>query len=102
MKEYIIGVAAKAARDGENPAKAIYSLSKEKFGYAKVETKESAPKKDLKKIDANRRKSASPLQAGGRSGSVSLTKESAADMSLAEFAKLTNAQLREIEGMEYL
>lgn len=95
VSEYILKSAAKAVSEGYNPAESLYRMSKEKFGF--VNTSKPA-KPDLRKIDSNRKKSASPLQSGGKSGSASLTAESVADMSMAEFAKLTPSQIRELES----
>ena len=98
ITDYILKTASKAAADGYNPAETLYRLSKDKFGFVKESPQEKVAKPDLRKIDANRKKSASPLQSGGKSGSVSISKESIADMSMAEFAKLTPSQLRELES----
>lgn len=96
VTNHILKMAAQAAAGGLNPAEELYRMSKTTFGF--VEKKEETTKPNLKKIDANKRKSSSPLQSGGKPGSIPITLEAVNDMSLAEFAKLTPSQLRELEN----
>ena len=97
VSNYILRNAAAAAQDGYNPAESLYNQAKERFGFTKPEVAVKR-KTDLKKIDANRRKSASPLQSGGQTNSNHVSIESIAGMSMSEFAKLTPSQLRELES----
>lgn len=96
----LLVMAAQAAAKGIDPAEELYDLAIEKYGYSKKEPEhieDRERKTDLKTISNNKKKSASPLQGGGQSGSISLTKEAVADMSLSEFSKLTPSQLRALE-----
>jgi len=99
VSNYILQNAAQAAQSGYNPAESLYRQSKERFGFTKQEAASPTRKRtDLKKIDSNRRKSASPLQSGGQSSSAQIGIEEVAGMSMADFAKLTPSQLRELES----
>lgn len=102
MKE-VFTIAGTAKLQGEDPAEAIYLHAVERFGVpeVKAEPKEDPKPKlpNLKEIDKNKKKSASPLMGGQSSSGLNLSKEAAADMSLAEFSKLTPTQLRELEAM---
>lgn len=97
VSNYILKNAADAARDGYNPAESLYRQSKERFGFTKPEV-QTKNKTDLKKIDSNRKKSASPLQSGGQTNSNHVSLESIDSMSMSEFAKLSPSQLRELES----
>lgn len=57
------------------------------------------PKPSLKQISASRRRSASPLQGPGQGGRASITKEAAVEMTMAEFAELSPADLADLEAM---
>mgnify|MGYP003650006313 CR=1 FL=1 len=101
VSNFILKSASVAAQDGYNPAESLYRQAKERFGFtAPVAESSAAPKKqtNLKKIDSNRRKSASPLQSGGATNSNHVSLESINSMSMAEFARLTPSQIRELEG----
>lgn len=105
MLQYASGYAAR----GLNPAEELYDLVQERFGYVKTEPKvetqeekprqEARPRQNLKIVNENRRRSASPLGNGGQSGSIPITKEIAADMSLGEFSRLTPDDLMNLENM---
>lgn len=126
----IIKQASKWAEQGLNPAEEFYDYCIERLGYkpgaAKVETnpepddsedglealanqhrglpaaepvKERA-KPSLKQINGTKRRSASPLHGPGQGGSTQVTKEAAAEMTMAEFSELTPQQLAELEAME--
>lgn len=99
VSNYILQNAARAAQDGYDPAEYLYREAKNKFGFTK-QAEATAPKKqvDLKRIDSNRKKSASPLQSGGQTSSNHVSLESIAGMSMAQFAKLSPSQLRELEA----
>lgn len=107
--------AAIFAAKGLNPAEELYDLAIERFGYvpksavteeetteteAQVtqQTRPSPSKPKLAVINANKKKSASPLSGGGQTGSAQLTAEDLENMSNAQFAALTPAQLRELEA----
>lgn len=107
--------AAVFASKGLNPAEELYDLAIERFGYvpksaaaeeettdteAQVtqQTRPTPAKPKLAVINANKKKSASPLSGGGQAGSSQLTAEDLDNMSNAQFAALTPAQLRELEA----
>lgn len=105
MLAYAAGYAAK----GLNPAEELYDLVQEKFGYVKAEAMpepaEEKPRQEVKQrpnlkvVNENRRRSASPLGNGGQGGSIPITKQIAADMSLGEFSRLTPDDLMNLENM---
>jgi hypothetical protein len=111
IDKQMLAYAANYAAKGLNPAEELYDLVVERFGYKKGtvtdmeedETKPSArtePKKpNLRVIEGNRKRSATPLGTGGQSGSIPITKEIAADMSLGEFSRLTQEDLINLENM---
>lgn len=79
-----------------NPAEELYHMAQE-HGYKLDATqKQEKPTPNLKKIEDNKRRSATPLKAGGQNGSLALSKEAAIDMSMAEFAKLTPIERAEL------
>lgn len=98
----ILKMASSAAVKGLNPAEELYDIAIERFGYTKKEqqAKQEDTRKSISAIAANKKRSASPLQGGGQSGTVPLTKQSIADMDLSEFSKLTPSQLRALENMD--
>lgn len=103
---------AEAAVEHDAPAEAPQKSDKDEEEmealanrHRGIETPEPAPppprpKPNLKQISAARRRSASPLHGPGQGGSVSLTKEAAASMTMAEFAELSPGALAELEAME--
>jgi hypothetical protein len=58
------------------------------------------PKPNLKQISNAKRRSASPLHGPGQGGSISITKEAAAEMTMAEFAELSPQALADLENMD--
>lgn len=101
MQQSILKLAATAKARGVNPAEALYDAAIEFYGYQPGQATEAKPAAkpapNLGKIAANQRRSASPLQGGGSGQSAMLTMEMVANMSNAEFMKLTPAQLRQLE-----
>ncbi len=96
VDQQILRFASEYARQGLNPVEELYHMTKEKYGYRPSEPeKKRGP--DLATIEKNKKRSASPLSAGGQSSGARLTAEAAANMSLAEFSKLTPSQLAELE-----
>tara|TARA_R110002126_G_scaffold88835_2_gene212656 strand:+ start:1568 stop:2452 length:885 start_codon:yes stop_codon:yes gene_type:complete len=98
VSQRILQEASHAAAEGHNPAESLYNQSKARFGYTKQEAPAAKKQVNLKKIDSNRKRSASPLQSGGQSTNVSLGLEEVTNMSMADFAKLTPSQIRELES----
>lgn len=98
----ILSIASGAVNQGANPCEVLYDMAVERFGF-KPEAKQEAKEKktDLAKIDSNKKRSATPLAAGGNSGKAAVTLESIANMSLADFNKLTPEQMRELEAQSY-
>ncbi|MDP9195207.1 MAG: hypothetical protein M3O22_00285 [Pseudomonadota bacterium] len=96
VDQQILRFASEYARQGLNPVEELYHITKEKYGYRSTEPeKKKGP--DLATIEKNKKRSASPLSAGGQSSGARLTAEAAASMSLAEFSRLTPSQLAELE-----
>ena len=84
----------------------------ERFGYTKAQskarpnaqeeefTREPVQKSNLKAVNSNKRRSASPLSGGGRGGDIPVTLENAAnEMTLGEFASLDPSVIAQLEGM---
>lgn len=97
----ILDFASAAARNGVDPAEALYDYSVKKLGYTKQEAAKEDAKKEqrpsLKKIEANKAKSASSLNAGGGGGRSAVTLEAIDEMSMAEFSRLSESELNELE-----
>lgn len=106
IDKQMLTYAAQYASKGLNPAEELYDLVQEKFGYKKAEVtaaaeeEKPAPKQkpNLRIVNENRKRSATPLGTGGQSGSISITKEIAADMSVGEFSRLTPEDLANLEA----
>ena len=100
----IMQFASNAVNAGYDPAQAIYAYCSQRLGYKKAEpTQETKVEKKtpLKRIEANKARSASALAAGGGGGGPALSADAVATMSLGEFSHLTPAQLQEIEESTY-
>jgi hypothetical protein len=96
VDQQILRFASDYAKRGLNPVEELYHMTKERYGYKAPEPeKKKGP--DLATIEKNKKRSASPLASGGQSKGSRLSIEAAADMPLAEFSKLTPAQLAELE-----
>lgn len=107
IDQQILQFASDSATKGLNPAEELFDMAIERFGWVKEQPKpEETPaekpklveKPNLKVISNNRKKSASPLAGGGQGGTIPLTQEAAADMSLGEFAQLSPAELAALEA----
>lgn len=101
IAQQVLDISAAAYRKGINPAEAIYDFCLERFGRPQAQAKPDveAPKpSNLKKIEETKRRSVSGIAAGGQTSSPQITIESAAEMSLGEFAKLDASTLRRLEG----
>lgn len=101
--KYVLQHAGSALKRGEDPAEALYQMALDRFGRPAAAKKEvetqAKPKVDLKRVDASRRKSATPLVGGGQgSENTALTKAGVASMSLAEFAQVDPKTLAMLEG----
>lgn len=110
IQRQVLRLAAQAENQGHDPAEYLYHQAKS-WGYqpkaAEAPAKEAveeapAKKPDLKSIAAHKKRSASSIAAGGKSGSAPLSREAVLDKSfgLNEFSKLTPSQLRELEQLE--
>jgi hypothetical protein len=88
------------AEEAEDGLEALANLHR---GMPQPEAKKPPPvrpKPNIKQIAAARRRSASPLHGPGQGGRASVTKEAAAEMTLADFAELSPADLADLEAAE--
>lgn len=107
IKNKVLELGAQAEARGEQPAEFFYKQSKE-WGYkpapAAAPEKPAEPPKapSIKNIAEHKKRSASSLTPGGKSGAAPVSKEMimSKDLTLADFAKLSPSQLRELEAME--
>lgn len=110
-RDQILQIAAQAAHNGLNPAEALYNIAYEHYGYNpelykeeegsnndKKSQREKAQRetKRLEKINKNKKRSASSLAGGGQTRSNVVTSEEAANMDLASFSKLSEADMDSI------
>lgn len=83
-------IALHCNKNGMNLGEVLYDAAIERFGYVKSEesgeTKPATP--NLKLINNNKKKSASPLEGGGQKAAGRITLEAAANMSPAELQSL--------------
>ena len=101
----ILRIANQFAANGLNPAEEFYSLAHE-IGYKKqvaqpqqVDAKQPVAKqKTLTEIEKVRKRAATGLNAGGATGSQSIGVDILQGITIADFAKLTPAQIRELEA----
>ncbi len=97
----ILAMASDYAKRGLNPIEEMYNMTKERFGYTppapSADAKATAPKPDLKKIAENRKRAANGSIAAGTSSKQDLTLDDVSNMSLAQFSKLTPAQLQALK-----
>ena len=106
VQTHIINDARQALANGyENPIEYMYLRAKSEFGYqpAQKEADAEVPAEktpDLKNIVKNRKKSGSPVAAGGKSGAMPLTREAMLQnkLSLSEFSKLDPDKIRALES----
>lgn len=104
IKMQILRLAGQAEAAGHDPAEYLYHQAKS-WGYrpkaADKPADEEKKKPDLKSIVDHKKKSASSLSPGGKGGNAPLSREAVLDKSfgLADFARLTPSQLRELESL---
>ena len=105
LDKQMLMFAAEAKARGLNPAEELYDTAIERFGYqpnqggsqTEVAAKPVAKRPSLSVIQANKKRSASPLSGGGQGGSASITAADLENMTNAEFSRLSAAQLRALE-----
>jgi hypothetical protein len=95
-QRHILQLAANYHAQGLNPAEEIYFDAKEKLGYQPKEVKQEPIRRDLNKVAENRKRNAGTASAVGAGSKPQITKEVAAKMSIAEFAQLSQDDLRAI------
>ena len=103
VNQQVFKMACQYSGMGVNPAEALYNIAMERYGYKpEVQnqdvTKENLDKQaqNLRKIQKNKRRSASSLQGGGQNSSTSVTSEEAAALTMADFAKLSEAEINQL------
>jgi len=94
-QRHILQLAANYHAQGLNPAEELYFDAKDKFGYKAKEEAPKEVKRDLTKVANNRRRNAGMASVTGGS-QPQVTKEMAAKMSIAEFAQLSQEDLKAI------
>lgn len=107
IQRQVLRLAGQAEASGHDPVEYLYHQAKS-WGYqpkqeaVQEQKEEEKPKPDLKKIVDHKKKSATSLKAGGKNGNTPLSREAVLDkgFGLQDFAKLSPAQLRELEQME--
>lgn len=87
-------------RQGFNPVEEMYHMAKEKYGYKPKSAAKEEIKPDLDKIAENRKRNAGTAAAQKSSQKAELTQQTAADMSVADWAKLPAAEKRRLMGSE--
>lgn len=117
VQNHVLRLAGQAQAQGYNPVEALYHMAKG-WGYqpkaAPAEGegaeggaapaaagKDAKQKPDFKSIANSKKKSASSLTAGGKSGHTPLSREAVLSkgFGLSDFARLTPNQLKELEGL---
>ncbi len=107
IKHQVLRLGAQAEARGEDPAEFFYRQSKA-WGYkpappeptaAEKAAAEKKPAPTIKEIAEHKRKSATSLTPGGKSGAPALSREEAMKMTPADWQRLTPGQLRELEAM---
>ena len=111
VQRQILRLAGQAEAQGHNPAEYLYHQAMS-WGYqpaAEGKKNEEPPKEaenkqkpSIKNISEHKKKSASSMEGGGRNGKPPLSREAVLDKSfgLQDFARLTPAELKELEQME--
>jgi chromosome segregation ATPase len=97
-QRHILQLAADYHAQGLNPAEELYYDAKEKFGFQsapKEEVKKEPARRDLSKIASNRKRNAGTAVVSGGS-KPQITKEMAANMSISEFAQLSEEDKKAI------
>ena len=99
VQKQVLIMAGQAESQGFDPAEYFYNQSK-KWGYQpKAEAKAQEKIASVKNIVSHKKAAPSSLTSGGRSGKVPLSKEAFESMNFSDLAKLTPAELRELESM---
>lgn len=102
LKTSVLVLAGNFEAQGLDPAEEMYLMAKEQYGYApkeepKKEAKEEEkPKPDPKKLANNRSRNAGTAAAPGSGGSPDVTLQTAADMPIHEFAKLSKEEKQKL------
>jgi hypothetical protein len=97
-------IALECNKRGLSFADTMYDAAIERFGYVKAEAAEieqPANKPNLKLINSNKKKSASPLEGGGQRPKGKITLEAAADMSPAELQALSAEDWNYLQTMGF-
>lgn len=98
----ILQWASHYAREGQHPIEALYQMNVERFGYQKKAPvaepeKKAEPKINLAAIEKNKKRAVNGQFAGGKSGAQNPSIEGVADMTMAQFSRLTPAQREELK-----
>ena len=101
-KRQLLHAASTFFRAGHNPAQALYERGKA-LGFAPSapypepqEVQEPKQKASIKNLLKNKKPASSPLAAGGKTGSMPLTKDALDRMTITQLSKLTPEQLAEV------
>ena len=102
VQKRVLDIASQAARNDMNPAEVLYQMAFDKYGYDSNmaqktnEQKPEKPQKDLKRVARNKKRAATSLSGGGQTAAASATLEEANNMDLADFGKLSEAEIDEL------
>jgi hypothetical protein len=94
-QRHILQQAAQYHTQGLNPAEELYHDAINSFGYQPTVKTQEPARRDLSKVAANRKRNAGTMGVGG-GNKPQITKEMAATMSIADFAKLSKEDLKAI------
>lgn len=94
-QRHILQQAAQYHSQGLNPAEELYHDALNVFGYQPSSKQPEPAQRDLTKVSQNRKRNAGTAGVGG-GNKPQITKEMAATMSIAEFAKLSKEDLKAI------
>ena len=114
IKKEKLALAFKCAQDGTRLQDVLYDIAIERFGYdpeaastadnnpaPEVRRAATPPKPSLKVVEKNQRRSASPLEGGGRSGTPRITLEQASQMSPYELMSLPPEDIAYLEAQGF-
>jgi len=99
VQNRILQIASDAANRGLNPVEYLHQMAFDNYGFDPSKAAQNgAPKKtgkadNLKKIDQNRKRSASPLAGGGQAASSNVSIKEAEDMDLATFGQMSETEI---------
>lgn len=96
VEDAIIHHTITSVNRGEHPAEALYATAQKRFGWQKP-TADDAADTHLQQVQQNQKRSMSALAGGGRTSALPLSKAGIANMTVAEFSKLTPRQLASLE-----